>query len=145
MQLAQINVATILYDTEDPRMAEFMDNLDRINALAEESPGFVWRLQDDSGNATDIHAFDDPHLLLNMSVWSDVESLKNYVYKTQHTEFLAKRKNWFEMPAVPHLALWWIEDGDFPSAAEGRRRLELLQTHGPGPEAFTFKHMYPRP
>jgi hypothetical protein len=142
MQLAQINIAVIKYALEDPRMAGFVDNLDRINALAEASDGYIWRLQDDAGNATSILAFENPHLLLNMSVWRDVESLKSFTYQTAHSEYLGLRKQWFEIPNVPHLALWWIEDGEYPTPQEGRRRVELLQSNGPTSDAFTFKKAY---
>src|SRR5688572_21266303 len=96
--LAQINVAHALYPTDDPRMREFMDNLDRVNAVAEATPGFVWRLVGASGNATDLRPTDDPTLLINMSVWTGVEALFEFVYRTDHTPFLVRRREWFRRP-----------------------------------------------
>lgn len=126
-------------------MRAFVAALDRINALADASPGFVWRLQDALGNATSIQAFDDPLVIVNLSVWESEEALFEYVYKTDHAKILARRKEWFERMEGPHLAMWWVPAGTRPSAAEGRRRLEILAEKGPNPEAFTFKQRYPAP
>jgi hypothetical protein len=134
--LAQINVGRLLYPQDDPRVAEFFDNLDRVNAAAERMPGFVWRLQDDSGNATSISAFDDPTLLLNMSVWESAEAFEKFVWQTVHAKFYRKRTGWFEQHAAPHFAMWWIEPGHIPTPAEGRARLEHLISHGSSDHAF---------
>lgn len=144
-QLAQINVGTIKYAPEDPRMAGFMDRLDEINALAEQSPGFVWRLQSDSGNATDIDVGGEPGFLVNMSVWESVESLFEYVYKSMHREVMVQRRNWFERPDNLYQVLWWVPAGHEPTPEEGLERLALLQESGPGEKAFTFKQPFPAP
>lgn len=141
-QIAQINVANALYPLEDPRLADFMAQLDEINGLADESPGFVWRLQSDSGNATDIPVNDDPNLLVNMSVWRDVESLFEFAYKSAHASVMADRKKWFKMPSGAHQALWWIEPGQIPTVEEGMAKLRQLEKDGPSAEAFTFKKRF---
>ena len=143
--LAQMNVATALYPLEDPRMAEFMTRLDEVNALAEASPGFVWRLQSGSGNATDIQVGDDPRFIVNMSVWETVESLFDYAYKSAHRLVMAKRRQWFERPAEAYQVLWWVPAGHEPTTEEGLNRLQHLQRHGPSPFAFTFKQRFPPP
>lgn len=143
MQLAQINVARALHDLADPRMAEFVDNLDGVNALAEASEGFVWRLKDDTGNATGI-AFDaDPRVIVNMSVWATIEALEAFAYRTMHRRFVQRRKQWFELFGAPYVALWWVEPGHRPTPAEGRLRLSHLGQYGPSPFAFTFKKRFP--
>ena len=116
-----------------------MASLDPINALADAAPGFVWRLQTDAGNATDVHAFDDPLLLLNMSVWESIESLRAFTYTTAHTGVLRRRGEWFHKLAEAHLVLWWIPAGHIPTTAEAIGRLETLRRDGPTPAAFTFR------
>lgn len=143
--LAQVNIGRIRAPMEDPVMAEFKNALDEINALAEASPGFVWRFKDDSGNATSVQVFPDPRLLLNMSVWTDVDALRDYTYRSVHGKFFARRQAWFEKFAQNHLALWWIPQGHLPTPAEARLRLESLDAHGPTPWAFTFKQAFPPP
>ena len=139
MQIAEINVARLRYPLDDPRVAEFVAALDRVNALAEASRGFVWRLKDAGGNATHIAAYDDPTVLANMSVWTSPAALYEFSYRTAHREFVQRRKEWFELFGAAYLALWWIEPGAFPDVAEGRRRLAHLQRFGPSPYAFTFR------
>jgi hypothetical protein len=145
--LAQINVARMVAPIDDPRMREFVDNLAPINALAESSPGFVWRLQSDaSGNATDIPSgFDDPMVIVNMSVWESVEALREFTYKTQHLEFFRKRAAWFEKPVQASYAMWWVPVGHLPTVAEGRERLELYRRLGSTPESFWFSQPFPKP
>lgn len=126
-------------------MAEFANNLDRINALAEASPGFVWRLQTEAGNATAIRPFEDENLLVNMSVWRDVESLKAYVYDSAHVGFMRRRREWFELMKEAYLVQWWVPKGHRPDIAEAIARLELLKAKGPRPEAFTFAQPFPPP
>ena len=138
MQLAEINVARLRYPLDDPRVAEFVANLDRVNALAEGSPGFVWRLKDEAGNATQIRAYDDPLIIVNMSVWSSIETLYEFAYKTMHRRFVQRRKEWFDLFGAAYLALWWIADGRNPDVGEGRRRLVHLARFGPTPHAFNF-------
>ncbi|MEM6485448.1 MAG: DUF3291 domain-containing protein [Pseudomonadota bacterium] len=143
--VAQINVGTIKYPTEDPRMQGFMSRLDEINAIADTTPGFVWRLQSESGNATDIDVGGPALFIANMSVWESVEVLFDYVYRTTHRDLMVKRRGWFEKPSSIYQALWWIPAGHVPSVEEGLRRIELLKKRGPTPDAFTFKSRYPAP
>jgi hypothetical protein len=143
MHLAQVNIGRFRYPLDDLRAADFVDNLDRINALAEESDGFVWRLKGETGNATEISAYDDPAILINMSVWRSVEALETFVYRTVHRRFVQRRKEWFELFGAAYLALWWVEEGAFPDAAEGRRRVTHLERFGPTPFAFSFKRRFP--
>jgi heme-degrading monooxygenase HmoA len=143
--LAQLNVAKALFPLDDPRIAEFMEALDGVNALADGSPGFVWRLQSDQGNATDIRAGDDPSLIVNMSVWESAEALFDYVYKTPHRLVMARRREWFARPAGAYQVLWWVEAGHRPTVEEGLERLRRLDARGPTAGAFTFKQKYPPP
>ncbi|MEO1223311.1 MAG: DUF3291 domain-containing protein [Pseudomonadota bacterium] len=144
-QIAQMNVATALYPLDDPRMSEFMSRLDSINELAEASAGFVWRLQSDSGNATDIQVDENPRFIVNMSVWRDVESLFDFAYKSGHRTVMAKRRQWFERPDNAYQVLWWVEAGHAPTVEEGLARLSHLQANGPSAFAFTFKAKFPAP
>ena len=143
--LAQINVGRFHFPAEDPRNADFMDNLDGINALAEASPGFIWRLKDDSGNATSIRAFDDPHILVNMSVWDTLESLQLFAYRSEHVKFFRRRSEWFTDFGGPSMALWWVKAGHLPPPAEGRAMLEHITMHGSTPTAFTFREKFASP
>lgn len=135
--IAQINIGVMVAPTEDPAVAEFMASLDRINAQADSAPGFVWRLQTESGNATDIQIFPDPLQLVNMSVWESVETLKDYVYRTEHVEFFRRRAAWFEADAK-RVALWTIPQGTIPDLTDAVRRVQFLERHGPSPYAFGF-------
>ena len=144
-ELAQLNIGIIRGPMDSPVMAPFAQNLARINALAEQSPGFVWRLQTEEGNATSIRAFDDPNLLLNMSVWRDLESLTAFVYRSGHAEFMRRRREWFERMDQAFLVLWWVPRGHRPGTAEAIERLELLRSRGPTAEAFHFGKAYPPP
>jgi Domain of unknown function (DUF3291) len=144
MHLAQINVGRLLHPITDPRIADFVNNLDAINALAESSPGFVWRLKDDgSNNATAISAYEDPTILMNMSVWRSPETLYEYVYKTMHRRFVQRRKEWFELFGAQYVALWWVEEGHIPTPNEGQRRLAHLERFGPTAYSFTFRKLFP--
>ena len=142
--LAQINIGRIVAPTDSPVLKDFMDNLDRINALAEAQPGFVWRLVGDGNDATDIQAFDDPMMLLNMSVWETPEQLAAFVYRTAHRDFMRRRREWFQ-PTETYMALWWIPVGHRPTPAEGIARVDLIAKMGPTPEAFTFRQPFPAP
>ncbi|MES1192002.1 MAG: DUF3291 domain-containing protein [Steroidobacter sp.] len=143
-QLAQLNIATMKYPLESPEMADFAGNLDHINALADQAPGFVWRLQTEEGDATALKPLGD-QTLVNMSVWKDAESLNNYVYKSMHAEIMKRRKEWFERMREAHVVLWWVRAGHQPDVTEAITRLELLRSKGPTPEAFTFRHAFPPP
>ena len=143
--LAQINIARARGPMDGPVMAEFVAALDGINVLAEASPGFVWRLKDESGNATALRAFPDPLMLVNMSVWADVASLQLYVYRTMHGRFFARRQEWFEKLEHAYVALWWIPVGHEPTTDEAKQRLDLLERSGPSAAAFTFRQIFPPP
>lgn len=141
--LAQVNIATGRAALDDPLMKGFVDRLDTLNALADTSPGFVWRLQTDDGDATAIQVFDNPRILFNLTVWESIEALEAYVYKTDHVNAVKKRLEWFEKPARAPFALWWIPAGHIPDEHEAKERLEKLWRDGPTSEAFTFRHRYP--
>lgn len=143
--LAQINIGRTIAPTTDPLLAGFTSRLDEINALAERSPGFVWRLTSDSGNATDIAYSDDPLILVNMSVWESLEALQQYVYRSDHVQLLRARAQWFEKSSAPSYCLWWIPAGHIPTVAEGRARLEHYRAHGPTDVAFWFAKQVPPP
>lgn len=136
--IAQFNVAKMVVPLSDPVMQGFVDALQPINAIADNSPGFVWRLQDDSGDATAIQAFEDETILVNMSVWADLSALQEFVYRTRHLQLLRDKKKWFAPYDKANLVLWWIEQGDTPTVAEGKRRLDILSRNGATREAFTF-------
>jgi hypothetical protein len=144
--LAQLNIGRLRAEVDDPSIAEFMDNLDPINALAEATPGFVWRLQTDEGNATAIRAFEgDPLMVLNLSVWESIESLADFAYRSAHTPFLRRRGEWFERLREAYLVLWWIPAGTVPTVDEALARLDRLRAVGPSPDAFTFRQPFPHP
>ena len=139
MHLAQLNIARARWPLEDPQMAEFVDNLERINGLAEQSPGYIWRLQDDSGDATSIQLFDDPQIIVNMSVWESVDALKNFIFNTHHVDFLKRRYDWFEKMQQASHVMWWVESGHLPNTTEAVGRLEHLRKHGDASNAFGFR------
>jgi hypothetical protein len=141
-ELAQINIGRLKAPLEAPESRGFVDNLERINALAERQPGFVWRLVGEGDDATDILAFDDPMMLLNMSVWTGLDSLAAFVYRTEHREVMRQRASWFHKIET-YLALWWVPAGYRPTPAEGRARVETLARLGPTSEAFSFRQPFP--
>ena len=141
--LAQLNIGRILAPLDSPVMADFVNNLDKINALAETSSGFIWRLKDDANNATSIHVFDDQRIIVNMSVWETLEQLYEFTYKTMHTEFLKRRKEWFEKMGEMYYVLWYVPSGHIPDVGEARARLEHLRAHGETPYAFSFSKRFP--
>jgi hypothetical protein len=143
--LAEINVARAIAPLDSPELKEFMDALDTINGLAERSPGFVWRFKTDNGNATSVRLYDDPRIIVNLSVWTSPEALRDYAYRTDHADFWRRRRAWFEEWPGPSFALWWVPAGTRPDLAEGRRRLEHLAQHGPTPEAFGFRDRFAPP
>jgi Domain of unknown function (DUF3291) len=144
-ELAQLNIGIIKGPMDSPVMADFAASLQRINALAEQSPGFVWRLQSAEGDATSIRPFEDENLLVNMSVWRDVESLNEYVYGSAHVELMRRRREWFERMREAFLVLWWVPRGHRPSVPEAIAKLELLRTKGATAEAFTFRQAFAPP
>lgn len=137
--VAQLNVGRVLDTMDSPRMAEFKANLDLVNAIAERSPGFVWRFKDDSGNATSILTTPDPMFLINMSVWETPERLEHFVWNTVHNRFYKKKANWFEAPAAAHFVMWWIPKGHIPTPSEALDRLAHLRQHGSSEEAFGWE------
>ncbi|MEJ2407984.1 MAG: DUF3291 domain-containing protein [Novosphingobium sp.] len=143
--LAQINIARLVAPEGDPRVQPFFDALERVNALADQSTGFIWRLQDESGRATDVRATPDPRLIVNMSVWADADSLFEFVYRSAHTPVMARRREYFERFDGVYQALWWIPAGTTPSVSDGLSRLWLLERYGPCPQTFTFKARFPAP
>lgn len=139
--IAQLNIGRFLYPTDDPRMAGFMDNLDRVNAVAERSEGFVWRLKDESNNATAIRPFADSNMAVNLSVWESVEALEKFVWNTVHSRFYNAKGSWFEKPAGPHLVMWSVLAGHVPSLHEAKARLEHLVANGDSDFAFGWAHL----
>ena len=142
MHLALFNVARLRAPMDDPLIDDFRDNLDPINALAEDSPGFVWRLQDESGNATGIYPYGDELVIPNLVVWESIDALADFTYRSGHREFLRRRRDFFEAHELPYLCLWWIPEGTVPTVDEAVERLDHLRAHGPTPTAFTFRHRF---
>ena len=138
-QLAQVNVGRLRAPLDSPDIAEFVALLAPVNDLADASPGFVWRLQTAAGNATDIKAFDDELMIVNMSVWRTLEDLRNFVYRSEHVDVLRRRRDWFEKMTEFHFALWWLPTGRLPTVDEALWRVELIRANGPTAEAFTFR------
>lgn len=143
--LAQVNIAKMRGNYEDPVMAGFVAQLDTINQLADESDGFVWRLQTEEGDATALRVFEDEQILINLSVWESVEALGAFVYQSQHRNLVKDRSSWFLPLDGAHLALWWVEAGHLPDAQEARQRLDAINKDGPTPYAFTFAKRFASP
>jgi hypothetical protein len=142
--LAQLNIARLRAPLDSPELADFVALLPEVNALAERSPGYIWRLQDESGDATALRPF-APDVIVNLTVWESVESLWDFTYRTAHLEPMRRRRDWFAPFDGPHLVLWWIPAGTQPTLAEAAARLARLAEHGPAPEAFTFREPHPAP
>ncbi len=138
-QLAQLNIARMRAPLDDPSMAGFVDNLERINALGASSPGFVWIMQegDEHGGNTDVRFYDDEELIVNLTVWQDLGTLLDFTLRTEHVEFLRRRREWFVPMQEAFLALWWVPAGHRPTLAEAETRLTYLREHGPSPVVFT--------
>jgi len=141
MHLAEINIAKPAYALDDPRIAGFVNRLDQVNAIAERSPGFVWRLQDEAGSALAIRAFEDPTLIVNMSVWETPEHLEHFVWNTVHKQVYRRKAEWFEAMKSHHFAMWWVEEGHVPTLEEARAKLDHLDCHGDSEEAFGWAHL----
>ncbi|MEL6877423.1 MAG: DUF3291 domain-containing protein [Pseudomonadota bacterium] len=144
-ELAQVNIGRLTAPQDDPRIRPFIEALDAINAVAEESPGFVWRLTGEGNDAMDVRYASDPLLAINMSVWQDADSLFEFVYKSAHTPFMARRKEFFERFDGAYQALWWVPTGHRPSVHEALSKLWLIDRFGSSPQAFTFKAQFPKP
>lgn len=144
-QLAQINIGRLVAPEGDARVQPFFDALDRVNAMADAAPGFVWRLQTEAGNATDLEVAPDPLLIVNMSVWTDAEALFAFVYRSGHTPEMARRREYFHRFEGAYQALWWVPAGHRPEIGEGLSRLWMLDRYGPSPQSFTFKVRFAQP
>jgi heme-degrading monooxygenase HmoA len=143
--LAQINIARAKAPINDPLMSGFVARLDDVNALADTSQGFVWRLKTEEGNATSLQPYDDPRVMVNLSVWETPEHLKQFVYKSAHTDVMRQRRQWFDRMGEVHMAMWWIERGHVPTVAEAKERLQYLRVHGESEFAFSFASLFPAP
>lgn len=144
-EIAQLNVARALAPLDSAQLAPFMARLDEINELAERSPGFRWRLQGDSGNATDLRVWDDPLVIVNLTVWETIDDLHAFAYRSDHKEVFARRFEWFERLERPATVLWWQPEGEIPTLDDALRRLDLLAEHGATAEGFTFKQRFAVP
>jgi Domain of unknown function (DUF3291) len=143
-QLAQLNIAALKAPLDSPELKDFVDNLDRINALAEGSPGFVWRLKGDGNDATSLRPMGEA-VIVNMSVWRDIAALRDFVYRSGHVEIMRRRREWFTRMADAYMVLWWVPAGHQPTVAEAAGRLTLLREQGPTAQAFTFGEAFSAP
>ena len=143
--LAQYNIARLVGPLDDPRIADFVANLDRVNRLGDCTPGFVWRHQTEEGNSTSVRVRGDPLILVNFTVWEDAESLFEFTYRSGHAGMYRRRREWFEPPSEAHLVLWWISAGHVPTLDEAEGRLDYLRERGPTPRAFTLKQRFRPP
>ncbi|MFJ8359280.1 DUF3291 domain-containing protein [Streptomyces sp. NPDC093984] len=142
-ELAEVNIARLKAPLDSPQLKDFVEALDPVNAAADGADGFVWRLQSDSGNATDIPVLGDEWLIINMSTWRDTNALTAFMYQGQHREMLARRREWFERLEEAFTALWWVPAGHRPTVAEAEERLLHLRAHGPTEYAFTLRTSFP--
>ncbi|MFD5860911.1 DUF3291 domain-containing protein [Streptomyces chartreusis] len=142
-ELAQVNIGRLKAPLDSPQLKDFVDNLDPVNADAEAADGFVWRLKDDSGDATDVPVFGDEWLIINLTVWRDTNALTAYMYQGRHREMLARRREWFERVQEAMTALWWVPAGHRPTVAEAESRLLHLRANGPTPHTFTLRTSFP--
>ena len=147
--IAQVNIGVTVEPLETPRLRPFMELLDPVNALADAAPGFVWRLQTEDGNATAVRAFPgddlDGRLIVNLSVWESFEALADFVYRSNHSAVMRRRREWFQRMPAAYLALWWIPAGQIPTVADAEARIAALRADGPSPFAFTFREHFPAP
>jgi len=143
--LAQLNIGRILAPLDSPQLAGFVARLEEINALAEAAPGFVWRFQTEDGNATALRPYEDDRILVNFSVWTSVEALHEFVYRTLHVEVMRQRRQWFEQMDQAFLVLWWVPVGHHPTVQEAVERLDHLRREGPKPYAFTIRQHFAPP
>ena len=143
MHVAELNIGRLNYPIDDPRMADFVDNLGRVDAMAERMPGFVWRLVGDDGHggALDIRPYPDPVTAVNMSVWERVEDLEQFVWNTVHKKFYARKAEWFELMTAHHFCMWFVDEGHVPTVAEAQERLAHLEAHGNSDYAYDWAHL----
>lgn len=146
-QLAQVNIARLAAPLDSPQLADFVAHLPQINAVADQAPGFVWRMTDaDGADSTGLRLDgQDDMWIINCSVWESVEALHAYTYRTDHLRVMSRRREWFRPLGAAHQALWWVPAGHRPSVAEEMERIDLIREHGPGPDAFTFAKPHPAP
>ncbi|GHK01008.1 DUF3291 domain-containing protein [Streptomyces sp. NPDC003753] len=142
-ELAQVNIARLKAPLDSPQLKDFVEALDPVNAAADAFDGFVWRLKDDSGNATDVPVFGDEWLIINLTMWRDIDALTAFMYQGLHREMLARRREWFERLEEAVTALWWVPAGHRPTVAEAEERLLHLRAHGPTEYAFTLRTSFP--
>jgi Domain of unknown function (DUF3291) len=143
--LAQVNVGLARHEMDSIHMQGFVSRLEEIDSLADHAPGFVWRLQTEEGDSTSIRVFDDPLMLVNLSVWEDLAALRKFVFKSSHAELLKNRAEWFRKMDTSHLAMWWIPRGHTPSVEEAKEKLEYIRQHGPSQAAFNLARPFPSP
>src|SRR5436305_14753296 len=141
MHLAELNIARLKHPLDDPRVAEFVNNLDRVNGIADKMPGFVWRMKDEGGNATAIRIVDDPQVIANLTVWESVQALEIFVFRTVHSHFYKRRAEWFEVMDRPAVVMWWVEPGHLPSLEEAAARLKDVTDNGPSERAFSWAQL----
>jgi hypothetical protein len=144
-QLAQLNIGELRAPLDSPQLKDFVDNLDGVNALAESSPGYVWRLKGDGNDATSLRPYDSDKIIVNMSVWRDVASLRAFVYDSAHVAIMKRRREFFSRMIKAYMVLWWVPAGHEPTVAEAVAKLELLRAHGPTSAAFTFAEAFSAP
>ncbi|MFD3504981.1 DUF3291 domain-containing protein [Streptomyces sp. NPDC058676] len=142
-ELAQVNISRLKAPLDSPQLKGFVDALDSVNADAEAADGYVWRLQSDGGDATDLRVFDDDWLIINLTVWRDSNALTAFMYQGDHRAMLARRNEWFERPTEAMTTLWWVPTGHRPTIAEAEARLLHLRANGPTPYAFTLRTSFP--
>jgi len=143
--LAQVNIALPVEPLTSPRLANFVNALEEINALADAAPGFLWRMQTEDGDATAVRAFDDDRLIVNMSLWTSLDALADYVYRGGHVEIMRRRREWFSPMREAYQALWWLPAGELPTVHDAELRVAHLREHGPSEYAFTFRAPFPAP
>lgn len=144
-ELAQVNIARLKFPLDSPELKDFVEGLDPVNAAADAADGFVWRLQSEGGDATDVAIFGDEWLIVNMSVWRDSDALTAFMYQGQHREVLGRRYEWFERVQEVMATLWWVEAGYRPTVRDAEERLLHVREHGPTPKAFTLRTSFPPP
>jgi hypothetical protein len=143
-QLAQLNIAELKKPIDSPELSDFVNNLDRINQLAETSAGFVWRYETNEEEAITDEVFGGNYIV-NLSVWSDITSLHNYIYRSAHVEIMKRRKEWFHRMKEAYTVLWWVSSAHIPTTLEAKERLDSLHQNGPSQNSFTFKNPYSSP
>jgi hypothetical protein len=144
--IAEINIARMKgVNINDPIMKEFVDNLEKVNAIAESSEGFIWQLKDDNNNATEMNPYDDEQVIINVSVWESIESLESYIYKSMHSDFLKRRREWFHSFGKVYTAMWWVAVGEVPTLQDAVDKLEHLQVYGASEKVFDFRNKFPKP